>query len=130
MKFYIGSSLKNFKTVDYYTKVLKENNWEHTYNWVENIEKDEKFNDLANYAKCEKDAIEKSDVVIILLPAGRGTHVELGLALAYGKKVFLCAGDKEEFSIENTVALYELESVEKLVGTPEENLKKILKFKK
>ena len=48
----------------------------------------------------------------------------------YGKKVFLCAGDKEEFSIENTVAFYELESVEKLVGTPEENLKKILKFKK
>ena len=130
MKFYIGSSLKNFKTVDCYTKVLKEKNWEHTYNSVENIENDEKFNDLATYAKCEKDALEKSDVVITLLPAGRWTHVELGLALAYGKKVFLCAEDKEEFSIENTVAFYELESVEKLVGTPEENLKKILKFKK
>ena len=37
-----------------------------------------------------------------------GSHVELGLALAQGKKVFLCAGDAEAFAPENTVAFYQL----------------------
>lgn len=34
MKFYIGSGLKNYKLVNYYAKILKENGLEETYNWV------------------------------------------------------------------------------------------------
>lgn len=41
------------------------------------------------YAKSEFQGIIDSDVVIILLPAGRGTHIELGMALALNKKVYM-----------------------------------------
>lgn len=126
MKFYIGSGLKNYKLVNYYAKILKENGLEETYNWVKNIKNDITKKDLEKYAKEETQAIVNSDIIIILLPAGRGTHVELGMALALNKKIFLCSETNEEFNIKNTVAFYELPNIIKLVGTPDENIKKII----
>lgn len=129
MKFYIGSGLKNYKLVNYYAKILKENSLEETYNWVKNIKNDITKKDLEKYAKEETQAIVNSDIIIILLPAGRGTHVELGMALALNKKIFLCSETNEEFNIKNTVAFYELPNIIKLVGTPDENIKKIINYK-
>lgn len=126
MKFYIGSGLKNYKLVNYYAKILKENGLEETYNWVKNIKNDITKKDLEKYAEEETQAIVNSDIIIILLPAGRGTHVELGMALALNKKIFLCSETNEEFNIKNTVAFYELPNIIKLVGTPDENIKKII----
>lgn len=88
MKFYIGSSIKNYELVNKYSKVLKENGWIHTYDWVKNINGDISIKELAEYAKKEKQGIIDSDVVIILLPAGRGTHIELGISIALNKKIF------------------------------------------
>lgn len=126
MKFYIGSGLKNYKLVNYYAKILKENGLEETYNWVKNIKNDITKKNLEKYAKEETQAIVNSDIIIILLPAGRGTHVELGMALALNKKIFLCSETNEEFNIKNTVAFYELPNIIKLVGTADENIKKII----
>lgn len=128
MKFYIGSGMKNCELVNYYAKILEENEWKHTYNWAKNINGDETIKDLIEYSKLEQQGIIDSDVVIILLPAGRGTHIELGMALALNKKIFLCSETKEEFSIENTVNFYQLPSIVRLVGTADENLKEIIKF--
>lgn len=128
MKFYIGSGLKNCELVNYYAKVLKRNGWNQTYNWVENINDDVSIEDMTSYAKSESQGIIDSDVVIILLPAGRGAHIELGMALALNKKIFLCSEINEEFSIENTVAFYELPNIIKLIGTADENINKILKY--
>lgn len=83
---------------------------------------------MVKYAQLESKGIEDSDVVIILLPAGRGAHIELGMALALKKKVFLC-GDEEEFDIKNTVAFYELPSVIQLTGMRDENLKRIMEYR-
>lgn len=129
MKFYIGSGLKNYKLVNYYAKILKENGLEEACNWVKNIKNDITKKDLEKYAKEETQAIVNSDIIIILLPAGRGTHVELGMALALNKKIFLCSETNEEFNIKNTVAFYELPNIIKLVGTPDENIKKIINYK-
>ncbi len=127
MKFYIGSGLKNYELVNYYSSKLEENGWEHTYDWTENLSKDETIEDLKEISKLEQKGIIDSDVVIILLPAGRGTHIELGMALALNKKIFLCTDNKEELNIENTVGFYQLPNIVKLVGTANENLKEILK---
>lgn len=127
MKFYIGSGLKNHELVNSYSKALKEHGWIQTYNWVENIHNDKSLENLTSYAQLELQGILDSDVVIIVLPAGRGSHVELGLAIALNKKIFLCASTEEEFNIENTVAFYELPNIIKLIGTSDENLKEILK---
>lgn len=84
--------------------------------------------DLIEYSKLEQQGIIDSDVVIILLPAGRGTHIELGMALALNKKIFLCSETKEEFNIKNTVNFYQLPNIVRLVGTADENLKEIIKL--
>lgn len=128
MNFYIGSGMKNCELVNYYAKILKENDWKQTYNWVENINEDVSIEDMTVYAKLESQGIIDSDVVIILLPAGRGAHIELGMALALNKKIFLCSATKEEFSIENTVAFYGLPNIIQLIGTADDNKMKILKY--
>lgn len=128
MKFYIGSGMKNCELVNYYSKKLEEKGWKHTYNWAKNINGDETIKDLIEYSKLEQQGIIDSDVVIILLPAGRGTHIELGMALALNKKIFLCSETKEEFSITNTVNFYQLPNIVRLVGTANENLKEIIKL--
>lgn len=128
MKFYIGSGMKNCELVNYYAKILEQNGWKHTYNWAKNINGDETIEDLVEYSKLERQGIIDSDVVVILLPAGRGTHIELGMALALNKKIFLCSETKEEFDIKNTVNFYQLPSIVRLVGTADENLKEIIKL--
>lgn len=126
MKFYVGSGMKNCELVNYYAKMLKENGWNQTYNWVENVNADVSIEDMTEYAKLESKGIVDSDVVVILLPAGRGAHIELGMALALNKKIFLCSATKDEFSIENTVAFYGLPNIVQLVGTADENIKQII----
>lgn len=126
MKFYVGSGMKNCELVDYYAEKLIEKGWQQTYNWVKNVNDDISIEDMVKYAKSEKQGVLNSDVVIILLPAGRGAHIELGMALALNKKLFLCSLTEEAFNIENTVAFYELPNVVRLVGTPDQNINEIM----
>lgn len=126
MKFYVGSGMKNCELVNYYAKILKENGWSQTYNWVENVNADVSIEDMTEYAKLESKGIVDSDVVVVLLPAGRGAYIELGMALALNKKIFLCSATKDEFSVENTVAFYGLPNIVQLVGTADENIKQII----
>ncbi len=126
MKFYIGSGFKNCELVNYYSEILNENGWEHTYNWTDSINSDVTFDDLIRYSEAEQKGIVDADVVIILLPAGRGTHIELGMALALNKKIYLCSADNEEFSIENTVGFYELPQIRKIVGNADDVINQII----
>lgn len=117
MKFYIGSGLKNFNKVNELSKKLIDIGWEHTFNWaahgsVEN----ETVDDLANISVIEQNAIVDSDVVIILLPAGRGTHVELGMSIVLEKNVFLLSADGKDFEIENTAGFYWHPNVIRIIG--------------
>lgn len=125
-KFYIGSSLNNSKIVEEYTALLEEKGWKQTYNWLENIHNDISKKELKSYAKEEFEGIKEADVVIIYLPAGRGAHIELGLALGLDKNIFLCANNKSEFNVFKTVSFYELPEIKKLVGTPQENALEII----
>lgn len=109
-------------------EIPRKNGWEHTYSWTKHICDDVTEDDLIKYARLEQKGIIDSDVVIILLPAGRGTHIELGMALALNKKIFLCADTKEEFGIENTVNFYELPDIVKLAGTADENIREIIRL--
>ena len=127
MKFYIGSSLKNYNLVNSYSKVLKDYGWIQTYDWVKNVNQDTSLESLKNYAQLEFQGILDSDIVIILLPAGRGAHIELGMAVALNKKIVICSSSNEDFSLENTVAFYEMPNVIKLMGTIDENIKSIVK---
>lgn len=125
VKFYVASGMKNMELVNYYAKVLKENGWEQTHDWVATVSDDVSIEDMTEYAKLEQEGVANADVVIVLLPAGRGAHIELGMAMALHKKVFLCSETEEEFSVQNTVAFYNLPNIVRLVGTADENIEKI-----
>lgn len=122
MNFYIASALKNAKQVSLYAEKLKACGWHHTYDWTKDIDDEITPNRLAAYAAAEQKAINDSDLVVIVLPAGRGAHVELGMALALHKHIFLCTENKTDFQLENTVAFYELPGIVKLCGTVGENV--------
>ena len=62
------------------------------------------------------------------MPGGRGAHIELGMAMALNKKIFLCSTTEEEFNIENTVAFYELSKITQLVGNADDNVMKIIEL--
>ena len=128
MNFYIGSGMKNCELVKYYANVLEKNGWKQTYDWCKNINNDVSIEDMKLYAQKESQAIIDSDVVIILLPAGRGSHIELGMALALKKKIFLCSNTKEAFNIENTVAFYGLPNIVQLCESADKNLENIIKL--
>jgi len=127
MKFYIGSGFKNKDMVNYFSDKLCHFGLISTYNWARVDVFEETIEDLILFSNQEKKAIEESDIVIIILPAGRGSHVELGMALSLNKKIYLCAMSPEEFDIKNTVDFYQLPCITRLSGTPDEIIEEILK---
>lgn len=127
MKFYIGSGFKNVELVNEFSKKLQNYGWEHTYNWAENIKENETIEDLIEYSKLEQKGIEEADAVIIILPAGRGTHIELGMAIALNKKIYLYSSQKEEFDIENTVNFYQLPNINRIIGDTDYAIREITK---
>lgn len=53
-----------------------------------------------------------ADRVIVLLPGGKGTHTELGMALAKNKKIIIHSKSPHSFSLcDETVAFYHREDV-------------------
>ena len=54
---------------------------------------------LREVAELELVGVSEADFVIVLLPGGNGTHLELGFALATGKRVFLHSEDSLVFEL-------------------------------
>lgn len=120
-KFYVASSFGNKDTVRYVSQTLKNKGFIHTYDWTKN-ERASTFNDLKLIGSQEKNAIIESDFVIVLLPAGKGSHIELGIALGQGKKIYLYSPDEEINNLVTTSTFYHLPEVKKCVGTVDEML--------
>ncbi len=126
MNFYIGSGFKNCDMVNYVSQKLKEEGWKHTYNWADNILGYETLENLIEFSNLEIQGINDADIVIILLPGGRGTHVELGMSLALNKKIYLYSNDDNAFKdAKETVNFYQLPSIVKLTGNIDECIEKI-----
>lgn len=118
MKFYIASKLENAEMVKSLSKVLKAYKWIHTYDWTEHgsvqSEGEERIMQVATY---ELQGVENADIVIVLLPGGRGTHAELGAANVLNKKVFIWAETDELFMHdERTCAFYWNHNVTRVTG--------------
>lgn len=120
-KFYIASRFGNKDTVRYVAQYLKDKGFCHTYDWTKN-ERALTYTDLETIGSREKCAIIESDFVIVLLPAGKGSHIELGIALGQGKKIYLYSPDKSVNDFATTSTFYHLPEVEKVVGPIEDLL--------
>lgn len=130
MKFYIASSLRNYEQVRGLSSLLKTAGWEHTYDWTLHCPvKENDAETLKSVGEKEYEGIKQSDVVIILTPQGRGTHTELGMAIALNKKIYLCHHDNTYFKFDdNTSTFYWLPQVNQFIGNTEEIVEELLKL--
>ena len=128
-KFYIASSLKNIETVRFVSESLINEGFIHTYDWTlnDNITSIDQLKDIGNK---ELDAVLKSDFIVVLFPAGKGSHVELGIALGNGIKAYLYSKNDEINDLKTTSTFYHLEGVCNCKGTIEELIQTVLKDQK
>lgn len=97
MRFYIASSLDNAEQVKRVRDLLIEAGHVPSYDWTKHGSVQHGGPTLiAEVARLEANGVADADFVVGLLPGGRGTHVELGMAIALGKRVFLY-GPKQVF---------------------------------
>ncbi len=100
MKFYIATSLSRATSHHVVRDSLKICGHELSYDWtwhgsVKSISKER----LQEVAALELQGVSDADFVVVLLPGGGGTHLELGFAIARGKKVFLHSEDPLLFEL-------------------------------
>ncbi|QPC45583.1 nucleoside 2-deoxyribosyltransferase [Mangrovibacillus cuniculi] len=123
-KFYVASSFQNKEVVRRVSDCLKDKGYIHTYDWTKN-NRASSNNDLREIGQEEKKAVLDADFLLVLLPAGKGSHIEFGIALGQGKKIYLYCEDNEVNNFETTSTFYHLPEVEIVVGTVEELVAKV-----
>ena len=100
MKYYIATSLSRMVAHNLARDALKMFGHEITYDWtshgsVKSVSKER----LQEVSIKELNAVSEADFVVVLLPGGSGTHLELGFAIASGKRIFLHSEDPALFEL-------------------------------
>ena len=68
----------------------------------------------------------EADFIIVILPAGKGSHIELGITLGLEKRIYLYSPNDEVNKFETTSTFYHLSEVHKCIGTIEELVEKVI----
>ena len=89
---YIASGLANASKARDVRRVLENCGWGLTYDWTQHGLIEAKYI-RPLFAVAETNGVRRADVLITVLPGGRGTHTELGIALGLSKPVILYAPD-------------------------------------
>lgn len=89
---YIATGLDNWKRHNQLRDMLLAHHIGLTYDWTPHgaiwaAERDR----LREVAELEADGVITADLVVVLLPGGRGTHAEMGIAIGAGRPVLLVA---------------------------------------
>lgn len=89
-KIYIASGLKNAERAKEYMGLFREAGWEITYDWtVHGSVLHRGVEVMRETARNEVFGVLEADILLVVLPGGRGTHVELGVAIGRGTPVLL-----------------------------------------
>lgn len=92
MRFYVATCLANAPAAQTLASILQDKIpgsfptyrwWQHGAVWRDGLGR------IRDVATKELDAVKNADVFVAILPGGRGTHVEIGAALALGIPVLL-----------------------------------------
>ena len=146
MKIYLASSWKRKQVVDMMADILKKEGYEVdsfcnadngrvSFNWDELIEiMEEEGIDISrlnaigmmNHWRVreafeeDKKWIDWADVLVMLMPCGRSSHLEAGYAVGKGKKLYIIGGfEKGEFDTMYGFAngLYDYDNIDSLLDT-------------
>lgn len=92
MRFYIATGLERVADHQRVMRALHEVGHRITYSWAAHgsVQREGEAR-IREVALAEKAGVKEADFVVVLLPGGRGTHAELGMALAWNKPVFIQA---------------------------------------
>ncbi|MEH7443808.1 nucleoside 2-deoxyribosyltransferase [Bacillus sp. JJ1122] len=115
MKFYIASCFKNRDIVKAMAAQLKIEGFYHTYDWTINDRADS-MELLASIGESELSAVRNSDFFVMLLPGGKGSHIEMGIALGLGKRIYLYSPNNDIYEFDKTSTFYHVAGVTKFVG--------------
>jgi nucleoside 2-deoxyribosyltransferase len=100
MKFYIATSLSRATAHHVVRDALRTCGHEISYDWTSHGSvKSASKERLQEVATLELNGISEANFVVVLLPGGNGTHLELGFAIARGKKVFIHSEDSSMFEL-------------------------------
>lgn len=101
--FYFSTGVENIAVQRRYVEFLETKGWKQSYDWTVNgvmgPDLDAKSGAQAIKPSVliqkELEGVERAQVVLVRLPGGRGTHTELGAALALRKPVLLLHESEE-----------------------------------
>lgn len=112
-KFYIATSLKRIKEHNILRDALLNKDWKITYDWtLHGSVKKTSYEKLKDVGLKMIKGVFDSDVIIVLLPGGKGTHTELGMAIAKNKNIIIHAVSSKYFSLcDDTIAFYHRENI-------------------
>jgi hypothetical protein len=129
LNFYISSRLNNIDKVRHMASILKGSGWTQTCDWTSfDLTLAGNPDGLRTIGERECDGVKSADIVIVITPQGRGTHIELGMAIALGKRVYIYNRDDFYFKCnDNTCAFYWLPQVKQLTGEIEAVIEVILR---
>ncbi|MBB6454754.1 nucleoside 2-deoxyribosyltransferase [Salirhabdus euzebyi] len=124
MNFYVASSFHNKEMVQQVVEELKFAGFLHTYDWTKN-ERASTLDELKRIGKKEREAVKNADFLVMLMPGGAGTHVELGIALGLNKRIYLYSPDHDIYDYERSCTFYYVDGVYKYVGLLENFIKEV-----
>ncbi|WP_422122846.1 group-specific protein [Planococcus sp. X10-3] len=124
-KFYIASSFANKENVRYAAKSLIENGLIQTFDWTANL-RASTIDELQIYGELERRAVLEADFLVVILPAGKGSHIEMGIAIGQRKKVYLLSETAESFEFDGTSTFYHLPEVNIHIGSIYDSIASII----
>lgn len=97
MRFYVATSVENRAAADELADLLIAAGWKQTHRWtaVDPVLEGSDEHTRRAIALADLGGVLLADLVVVLAPGRRGTHAELGAALATGKRVVLVADSPE-----------------------------------
>lgn len=108
MKYYIATKLENHAAHNKLRDELAALGHSCTYDWTHHGPVYRSgLARIEEVAQLEFEGVAKADTVIMLWPGGRGTHVELGMAIALGKRCVIVSDVEDDHgATSETCAFY------------------------
>jgi len=108
MQYYIASKLENHAQVNALRDQLMKLGHTQTYDWTHHGPVFASgLHRVREVSVMESNGVRQADFVVVLWPGGRGTHVEMGMALGLGKTVvFISEDERHHEATTETCAFY------------------------
>jgi len=112
MKAYVASGLENAIAAKTMMARLRSRGWEITYDWTEHGSvQSQGIDKITEVADKEVSGAMSADLILAILPGGRGTHVEIGMGIAAGAAVIVYDPTQWASKKDGTCAFYHASDV-------------------